>query len=129
MAADVHVMQEWVRQLLELPVTGWRVLLPFSIVLLVCFVWFWLPKLLVGVLTRFSRRYVRSTSSGPTDFAVSSAGEHHAIETVTKANPTGQHGFKSAFVSAQLHISSVCVSSLALGLFMRPVLRLLLLSS
>jgi hypothetical protein len=68
MAADVHVLDVLAAAM------RWPVLLPFGCVLLVVLVW-WLPRLLVGLLTRATRRYVRSTSSGSTQFAANAAGE------------------------------------------------------
>lgn len=69
MAADVHVLDVLAAAM------RWPVLLPFCIVLGVVLVWFWLPRLLVCLLARASRRYVRNTSSGSTEFAVNAAGE------------------------------------------------------
>jgi len=84
MAADVHVRLKEVLQLAAPAVAGWRVLLPFWSVLTVCFVWFWLPKLVVWSLTRLSRRYVKQTSTGHETFVKHRHGEHSMRSTMTK---------------------------------------------
>jgi hypothetical protein len=79
MAADVHVrLTRWLLHSAAPAACGWRFLLPFSLVLLVCFVWLWLPKLLVIVLSRLSKRYVRKSSTGTSRVVVNSDGERTA---------------------------------------------------
>lgn len=82
MAGDVHVWIRWIRWLLHVAAPAvaaagreWRILLPFSLVLLIWCVWFWLPKLLVRILSRVSRRYVKHSSSGPSEFVSTADGE------------------------------------------------------
>lgn len=73
MAADVHVWMGW----LSAAAAGaaqLRVLLPFTLVLL-CLLLLWLPRLLVGLLGRLSRKYVNQTSRGPASFVANATGE------------------------------------------------------
>lgn len=84
MAADVYVLDVLAAAM------RWPVLLPFCTVLLVVVLfWFWLPRLLVGLLARASRRYVRKTSSGSTEFAVNAAGEQQTGDRSTGATCSG----------------------------------------
>jgi hypothetical protein len=79
MAADVHVngLFSWCIHSAVPAAVGWRFLLPFVSILAVCF-WYWFPKLLVGLLTRVSRIYVKKIGSGSEEFAGNSAGKHPA---------------------------------------------------
>ena len=78
MAGDVQLWARWLlRAAAPAAAAGqdWRVVLPFCLVGLVLTIWLWLPKLLVGLLNRVSRRYVKHSSSGPSDFVVRPDGE------------------------------------------------------
>lgn len=128
MAADVHVDEviSWSMHSAVPAAAGWRFLLPFFCILAVCFVWFWLPKLLVGLLTRTSRRYVKKIGSGSAEFAVNSAGKHSADRSAV----FGLIGNRAACPDGEAADCPTMQSNNTLWLFwlrMRAVLRLLLL--
>lgn len=89
MAADVDVWFRWFLQSAAPALASkWRIFLPLWAVLAVWCLWVWLPKLLVGLVTRISRKYLRQTSSNAASFTVHATGGEQK-QCLTRSNKQG----------------------------------------